>query len=369
MQFDLFSLMQKRDESWSARGVFEDVAEQLRVAEQAGFGTAWFGEHHFSNYSLCPSPLMACAWMAGRTSRIRLGPAVVVAPLYEPIRLVQELGLVDVLSDGRLVLGLGSGYQDYEFERFRTPLGEAVDRTLEILDIIELALTRDSFSYDGRFYRYPETQVAVKRANAMPETWVAGLMGHPKVQRRVAESGYAPMLAPGFSHVSVLTKARDAYRQLYRDIGRDPAELPLGLMRFVHVTDDRAEALEATERARYSSRVSLALRLGYCKLDGIYAEDTPAKDEPGLEEMCDRNYIIGPADYCVERILDDHEVMGHTHLLANLQLGGIPHARVMRSLDAFAEKVMPAVDTALGERGATMPVMRQRPLAPGAAAA
>ena len=140
-------------------------------------------------------------------------------------------------------------------------------------------------------------------------------------------------------------------------------------MRFVHVTDDRAEALDAAERARYSSRVSLALRLDYCRLNGIYAEDTPAKDEPDLEEMCDRNYIIGPAEHCVERILDDHERMGHTHLLANLQLGGMPHGRVMRSLDAFADKVMPAVEKALGERGAVMPAMRQRPLAAGAAAA
>jgi len=253
--------------------------------------------------------------------------------------------------------------------RFRTPLAEAVDRTLEMLDIIEMAMTCDSFAYQGTHYAFPATQIAVKRANTMPETWVAGLMSHPRVQKRVAESGYAPMLAPGFSNVSVLAGARDAYHALYRSLGRDPADSSMGLMRFIHVTDNRAEALDATERARYSSRVSLALRLDYCKLNGIYAEDTPARDEPTLEQMADLNYIVGPPEHCVERLLDDWELMRHSHVLANLQLGGLPHERVMRSMDLLGERVIPAFQAELARRGFRMPAMRQQPLATASRAA
>ena len=175
MKFDLFNLMQMRDATWTPREVFAEVDDHIRIAEDAGFETAWFAEHHFSNYSLCPSPLMAAAHFAGRTTRIRLGTGVVVLPLYEPIRLAQEVGMVDVLSDGRLVLGIGSGYQPYEFERFGMPLDETVmDRTLEALDVIELSATQEEFSFDGQYYAYPETRLASRpMGGRMPEVWIA----------------------------------------------------------------------------------------------------------------------------------------------------------------------------------------------------
>src|SRR3954462_15517696 len=102
MDFGIFNIMQQRDPAKSAKQVFDEAIEQTIVAEQLGFGHAWDAEHHFSNYSLCPSPLMMCAHMAGRTGRIRLGTAVVVAPLYMPARLLTEIGMVDTLSNGRL---------------------------------------------------------------------------------------------------------------------------------------------------------------------------------------------------------------------------------------------------------------------------
>ena len=369
MKFDLFSLMQKRDESWSAADVFRDLDDHVRIAEQGGFETAWFAEHHFFNYCLCPSPLLAAAYFAGRTERIRLGTAVVVLPLYEPSRLVQEIGMVDTISNGRLVVGVGSGYQPFEFERFRLSLDEAIDRTMEVLDIIELGLTQGEFEYNGQHYQYPRTVVASRSVQQpLPEIWVAGLMSHPKVQRRVAESGYVPMLTPSWNPMSTMVKARDAYQDLYRSIGRDPADLPFGLMRFVHVTDNRQHALEAAERARYSSRVSLSFRLDYGRLNGIYAEDLAAEAEPSLEEMVD-NYIIGDVEHCIQTIVEDYELMHHSHVLFNVQLGGVPGDRVLKTLEALASDVIPGVQKELASRGAKDPVIVQTPAAPGMRAA
>ena len=360
MKFDLFALMQKRDEAWSASDVFDDLTDQVKLAEESSFETVWFAEHHFSNYSLCPSPLMAVAYFAGLTRRVRLGTAVVVLPLYEPMRLVQEIGMADVLSGGRLVLGVGSGYQDYEFQRFRTPLEEGVDRSLEILDLIELAIHQDKFDYQGAYYQYPSTQIAIKPLRT-PEIWVAGLGGHPKVQKRMAESGYVPMLTPSWKPMGSIAQVRDAHRVLCEEAGRDGANAPFGLMRFVHITDDRSEAIEAAERARYSSRVSLSMRLNYSQLDGIYAADLPAADEPPIEEMVE-NYIIGSVEHCIEKILEDHEVMGHSHVLVNPQLGGVPRERVMRTLELMASDVIPEVQKELSCRGAEDPVINQRPM-------
>ena len=361
MKFDLFSLMQKRDESWNGREVFEDVESSVRIAEQIGFQTAWFAEHHFNNYSLCPSPLMAVSYFAAITSRIRLGTAVVVVPFYQPMRLLQEIGLADVMCNGRLVLGLGSGYQDYEFQRFDVGIETGIERTLEMLDLIEIAFTQEQFEYHGKHYDFPPTQFAIKPLQApMPEIWVAGLMSRSEVQERVARSGYVPMLTPSWKPMSSIEKARDEYRQLFRSVGRDPQRMPLGLMRFVHVTNSKAEAEEAARRARYSSRVSLSLRKDYARFDGIYAQDIESEKEPPLDEMM-QNYVIGDAEHCIEKILEDHDCMGHSHMLVNVQLGGIPTDRVHRTLDALGEDIIPGVEKELARRGVQAPVIDQHP--------
>ena len=126
MQFGHFSLMGYRTAGTPSHEILDDTVAQVKAAEAAGFEIAWFAEHHFSNYCICPSPLMMVARSAGETARIRLGSAVVVVPLYHPARLLAEIGMVDALSHGRFVLGLGSGYQPYELERFGETAGELV---------------------------------------------------------------------------------------------------------------------------------------------------------------------------------------------------------------------------------------------------
>ena len=98
MHFGLFNLMTQRERSQTASEIIANTTEHVKMAEQIGFEIAWFAEHHFSNYCLCPSPLTMCAFTAPQTKKIRLGPAVVVAPLYEPVRLLEDICLVDQLS-------------------------------------------------------------------------------------------------------------------------------------------------------------------------------------------------------------------------------------------------------------------------------
>jgi alkanesulfonate monooxygenase SsuD/methylene tetrahydromethanopterin reductase-like flavin-dependent oxidoreductase (luciferase family) len=118
MEFGIFNLMGSRDPAKPTAEVFSEVAEQTRRADELGYDIAWFAEHHFSNYCLCASPLMLVVHCAPITKKIRLGTAVVVLPLYNPARLAAEIATADALSNGRLMLGIGAGYQPYEFERF-----------------------------------------------------------------------------------------------------------------------------------------------------------------------------------------------------------------------------------------------------------
>jgi len=148
MDFGIFILAQQRGYHQTSQQVINNSIEQTVAAEQAGFGNAWYAEHHFNNYSLSPSPLMMVAHMAAKTTRIRLGTAVCILPLYQPARFLAEVGFVDTVSNGRLDLGVGSGYQEFEFERFGVKIADATAIYNEFLDILPKGLTQKIFEYE-----------------------------------------------------------------------------------------------------------------------------------------------------------------------------------------------------------------------------
>ena len=162
MDFGIFNLMGSREADKPTAQLFGEVAEQTRLADQLGYTIAWFAEHHFSNYCLCASPLMMVAHCASITKKIRLGTAVVVLPLYNPARLAAEIATADALSNGRLMLGIGAGYQPYEFERFGVDITQNLEMTDEFCDILDLAFSRDFFSYTGKHYQMPETHIPAR---------------------------------------------------------------------------------------------------------------------------------------------------------------------------------------------------------------
>ena len=178
MEFGVFILAQQRGYHQTSTEVIHNSIEQTIAAEQAGFNTAWYAEHHFNNYSLSPSPLMMVAHAAGRTSTIRLGTAVCILPLYHPARFVAEVGFVDTVTNGRLELGVGSGYQEFEFERFGTSLAEAGAIYNEFLDLLPQAMMQKTFSYEGKYLKMPPSSIAVQCIQKpLPPMWVTS--GNP----------------------------------------------------------------------------------------------------------------------------------------------------------------------------------------------
>src|ERR1700736_66830 len=173
MEFGIFNLMGSRTPEKPTAEVFAEVAEQTRLADELGYAIAWFAEHHFSNYCLCASPLMMVAHCASITKKIRLGPAVVVLPLYNPARLAAEIATADALSNGRLMLGIGAGYQPYRFERFGVDLKQNLRMTEEFSEILDLALNRDFFRYQGKHSQLPETHIPARTVHQTLPIYVA----------------------------------------------------------------------------------------------------------------------------------------------------------------------------------------------------
>ena len=225
----------------------------MKAAEANGFEIAWFAEHHFSNYCVCPSPLMMLARLAGETSRIKLGSAVVVTPLYQPVRLISEIGMVDALTHGRLVLGVGSGYQPYEFERFGETLEDAVPKLFEFMEMLELAFTRDIFSYSGKHYQVPETHIASRPVKGLPEIWVAGdNPGAAPAGRAQGLDGDAD--AAACVRAAAARGARPAGRRLRRPgAGRDPRRHRAAAPRVHHRRARRKPRASWTTRATRSA--------------------------------------------------------------------------------------------------------------------
>jgi alkanesulfonate monooxygenase SsuD/methylene tetrahydromethanopterin reductase-like flavin-dependent oxidoreductase (luciferase family) len=345
MHFGQFNLMGYRTPGAKAYEIYDNAVEQVKAAEAAGFEIAWFAEHHFSNYCVCPSPLMMLARLAGETSRIRLGSAVVVAPLYQPVRLISEIGMVDALTHGRLVLGVGSGYQPYEFERFGEDLAHSVPKLFEIMEMLELAFTRDVFSYQGKHYSLPETHIAARPVNGLPEIWVAG--DNPGLHALAARKGWTVMLTPRHASVPQLLDARERLAGIYRSEGMDAARVAIAPLRHVCITDSKAEAASFMENVRHQIRLSQSLRFREELIDGTMLVEKPYKGEPPMEEFA-KHVLIGDAGMVAERMAAMIGAARPRHMLLHFQAGASPQKPALRSIEQFAAKVRPMLEKQLG---------------------
>ena len=344
MHFGQFNLLGYRTRGTVAATLYDSAVAQVKAAEAAGFAIAWFAEHHFSNYCVVPSPLMMVARLAGETTRIELGSGVVVAPLYSPVRLLSEIGMVDALTHGRLVLGVGSGYQPYEFERFGQDLGESVDRTLEFLAMLERAFATDTFSFEGRYYRVPETHIAARPVR-IPEVWIAG--DNARLQAHAARKGHPVMVTPRHATVDQLKEARRRLEAVAADAGADAGRVAIAPLRHVCVTDRRAEAEAFVDDVRHQIRLSQSLRHREEILDGAMLIEKPYAGEPHIEDLA-RTLPVGDAETVAERLTAIIEAARPCHVLLQFQAGASDPKLAVRSIERFATTVRPMIEKALG---------------------
>src|SRR6202795_3260514 len=143
----------------SDAAVFAEHMALGDLVEPLGFDSLFALEHHFTGYAMSPSPTQLLSYYAGRTRRITLGTAVIVLPWHDPVRVAEQIALLDVLSGGRCLFGFGRGAARVEYAGFRIPMDEARPRFKEGLDIIRLGLTQESFEYQGQFFNIPRTSI------------------------------------------------------------------------------------------------------------------------------------------------------------------------------------------------------------------
>ena len=347
MEFGIFNLMgyRYRESSAPAQRLVKEAAEQTQLADELGYDAAWFAEHHFSNYCICPSPLMMVALCASSTKRIRLGTAVVVVPLYDPVRLLAEIGMADAMCDGRLILGIGSGYQPYEFDRFGKSLEKSKKIMEEFMDMFDLAFTQETFEFDGEHFQLPETHISAQPVGSRPEVWLAG--DNPVIHRIAARRGYVPLITGRLLGAQYLSDMRQTIEESWVAEGLDPGQMPLGIQRFMCVVDSHQEALEYVDNARHQARLASNLRRREEVVDGSMLIEQPAHNEPPIDEIAE-SLLVGDCETIAERLCGEIRAARPSHMMFHFQVGASSFNKAMTSIEKFQTHIKPMVEKELG---------------------
>ncbi len=327
--------------------VFDEVLEEICYAEELGFDSVWLPEHHFATPGLLGNPITLAAAVSQRTRRIKLGIGALVLPFQHPLRIAEDTALLDVLSGGRLLLGVGRGWQVPEFQAFQVPQTASRSMFLESLAIIERAWTQDQFSYDGAFWKFNDVTVFPKPVQKPhpPAYWTVVTPGSYELAGRM---GYPIIRSLNFVGLSTVETGTDLYAAQLRQAGKtlDDVDMPLTVQVYVAPTDDEAQR-DAREHVEWF----------YNHL-AQFLPGAPGRPRPteGYEQYPDRPETIAgvaaqsPWDWgaCFGspgRVLESLQAYSDrtftNHWLAWMRLGQLGHAKVMRSMELFATHVMP----------------------------
>jgi alkanesulfonate monooxygenase SsuD/methylene tetrahydromethanopterin reductase-like flavin-dependent oxidoreductase (luciferase family) len=247
MKFSTFHLFH-RFEGQTEKEVYDYHLELMQLAEELGFDGVWVAEHHFRDYGVVPSIFTFLAYAAARTQNLRLGTGIVVLPLHNPIHVAEEAAMVDLLSNGRLELGIGRGYQGIEFESFGIDLAEARDRFNEALEVILGLWTQDEFQHKGTFYEtgHPLTLMPKPVQKPYPPLHVAAVS--PETVELYAARGL-PILADPAAPFRKIAKAAETWHETAKANGVDSDTVELVASRSVYVAPTVAQARE--DQARF----------------------------------------------------------------------------------------------------------------------
>ncbi|MGH2661132.1 MAG: LLM class flavin-dependent oxidoreductase [Actinomycetota bacterium] len=316
---------------------YGETLDLVRLAEALGFDSAWVSEHHGTSDGYLPSLLPMLAAFAASTERITLGTGIVLAPFHDPLRLAEDAAVVDQLSGGRLILGLGMGWREEEFRTFGVPMSDRVRRTEETVEIVRRAWTGRRFSFDGRTFRYEQVKVTP------PPTQDGGipiyLGGY--AQRAVRRAG---QLGDGYitdaDAVEEVGPILSVFDEAARGAGKDPHALGLALIQNVFVSKDGD--------AWAVARAGVAHQLGaYSAWDA--GADTPEKDSleplPPNEDTMRKWTPAGTADEVAHALRPLVEVFGdrRLHLIVRLHYPGMEFDTAAQAVELFGRDVLPAL--------------------------
>jgi alkanesulfonate monooxygenase SsuD/methylene tetrahydromethanopterin reductase-like flavin-dependent oxidoreductase (luciferase family) len=237
--------------SWPERRVpietvYERALSRIEIMESTGYDAVWLAEHHFHSFSVCPSVHMMGLQVAARTRRLRIGTAVSLAAFYHPLRLAEEVALLDIFSQGRVNWGAGRGFDKTEFTAFGVTPEESAERFHESVEVVLKAWSNERLTHAGRYYNFADVEVLPKpRQRPHPPVWLAA--SSEEAVKRAAAKGFTIMMDPHSTHREIARK-RELYRTELEANGFsiDGREIPVA--RFIAIANSASEAEEVARR-------------------------------------------------------------------------------------------------------------------------
>ena len=311
---------------------YPEALEEVTRAEDLGFASVWMEEHHSVANHYWPSPFTVLAGFATRTSRVTLGTDIAVAAFYHPVRLAEDVALLDVMSNGRAVLGIALGYKPDEFALYGVELARRGARFEEQLAIMKGLWTQERVSFKGTYYTVEGRLEPRPVTKPHPPLWIGG-WGDITLKRAAT---LADNWIPGPTAVlKRLVAGKQQFLENRKAAGRTApiAEWPLTRDLIIADTDKKAREL-AEEHIMVAYRKEYAGGWRHPFIDASIATD--------LDKLMEDRFIIGGPDQCVSKIRRFVEAYGMTHLICRTFFPGMPHTHIMRELELIAREVMPA---------------------------
>ncbi len=314
--------------------LIDEIIEQAVLAEALGFDGFFFPEHHMQADAFLPNPVLLAGLVGMRTSRIKVGPAVLLAPLYHPIRLAEDAAVIDLATKGRFVCALGIGYVPDDFAAFGVPFQQRASRTEECIDILRAAWTGEPFSYASRHFSLDNVRVTpTPYQQPGPPIWAAG-WSEAGVQRagRMADG----LIADPMQSLPVIKEHARQYRASAEKHGRKPNYV---LMRDCVIGDTRENVLAKSEYAMYKYR-------WYFEHGAYVADEYLAGVKTAADmsfDVCARDRLIaGSAEDCLDQLrMWKAEVQPDYLILRMRHASGPPQREALEDIRRFGERVIP----------------------------
>ena len=343
MKFGLFTHL-PWPEGASPTQVIQEATEQVCLAEELGYYSAWFAEHHFSRYGLGSSSLVLVSNIAAQTRTIRLGTAVLVPPLHHPVHLAEDTATLDVVSGGRLDVGFGRGTAGYEYAGYNVDQGESQERFQETIGIVQGLWTTPDYTCQGKYFE-------VTRANLVPPPvqqphppiYIAATRT-PTTLEYVVSTGHPLICGVVLDHNDALDLC-NRFAKMSRAAGFNIPVSRIPFFRYLHVAETEEEAQRNAEPALAWTMDMTDWRRTITTGSEVHRrlEDfrrTRTQLPPSYQYLAENRAIIGTPEQCIARIRQFRE-QGIEYFGCNFDFGGMDQEKVLRSMKLFAEEVMP----------------------------
>ena len=341
------AIFQNPNDQRTDREVYQNDLRLAELAEPLGFDSVWGVEHHFTDYTMCPDVLQFLTWMAARTKKIQVGSMVVVLPWHDPIRVAEQVSVLDHMADGRFILGIGRGLGRVEFEGFRVKMDESRARFVEYAEMVLRGLEQGYCEYDGKYVQQPRRDIRPRPFKSFKGRTYAAAVS-PESAHIMAELGIGILIIPQKPWEMLATELED-YRATYRKVNaaEPPAPIVAG---WTFVDEDADRAREMAERyiggywetvlRHYELRGDhLAKTVGYEYYGNLQQNVREGAD--ALKEFFVNLQVYGTPEQCFEKIMDIRSRVGCDSYNAVFSYAGMPWDEAERNMRLFARKVMP----------------------------